>query len=108
MWSMGPRTVDGSFKLRVVDFRELVKGDSLRGFVAFEDVQNSGLVLHDCTYHARADGVRWVGMPARDYIAAGEKKWFRLVDFNSCEAHQCFQTAALAALNEWLRTRGQK
>ena len=84
----------------VVEFRPLVKGESLKGFVTLQ--LPSGLVLHDCTYHERSDGARWVGMPARCYTNKdGATSWQRLMDFASKPSHKRFQRETLKAIDEY-------
>jgi hypothetical protein len=85
----------------VREFKECRKGQSLQGFVTIE--LPSGLVLHDCAWHARADGSKWLGMPARSFVKSdGETGWFRLVDFTDKDAHARFQKLAREAVDRYL------
>src|SRR4051812_33092873 len=52
--------------------------NTLRG--SFSVALPSGLILHECTLHTR-DGKRWIGLPARSYEQAGERRWVRLIEF---------------------------
>jgi hypothetical protein len=83
------------------DWKPMQKGDSLQGFLTLR--LPSHITLYECSFHRRADGTRWVGLPARSYeTSTGEKKWFRLVDISDKEAYKRFQGAALAAIDELL------
>jgi hypothetical protein len=86
----------------VTEFRELRKGSSLQGFATIE--LPSGLVLHDCAYHRREDGARWIGLPARQYTKAdGETAWARIVDFADKGAAARFQREAMAAIDRYFK-----
>ena len=86
--------------IAVTEWRPLRKGDSLQGFLTL--VLPSGMVLHDCTYHERSDGARWIGLPARQYEKDdGSKSWVRLIDFRDRPIRDRFQRDALAALDEY-------
>ena len=89
----------------VSDWKDVRKGESLQAYLTLR--LQSGMRLYECTYHERADGSRWVGLPARSYTKPGESKrsWFRLVDFDSRESHQQFQSAALEAIARFLEER---
>jgi hypothetical protein len=88
-------------QMRVSDWRPMRKGVSLQGF--FTATLPSGMTLHDLTYHRREDGARWIGMPARSYVAAdGDTRWQRLVDFIDKSTFSRFQKQALAALDRLL------
>jgi hypothetical protein len=67
-----------------------------------------GLSLHECTYHRTEDGKAWVGFPARAYIQDGAKKWKRLADTLSKEAHYRFQHVAVRAIEKFLAEQKQK
>ena len=82
--------------MKVVAWRALQKGESLRGLFSVELA--SGMILHDCTFHQRSDGAKWVGLPSRSYQQNGETKWQRLVDFVDKDKYVKFQEVAKAAL----------
>jgi hypothetical protein len=85
----------------VSEWRECKKGDSLQAFLTL--TLPSGMTLHDCTYHKRADGARWVGLPAKQYTKHdGTAGWFRLVDFTDKDAHARFQKQAREAVDRYL------
>lgn len=86
--------------ITVVEWRPCQKGDSLQGFLTLQ--LPSGLTLHDCTYHQRPDGARWLGLPARQYTKQdGTTAWVRLVDFADKAAHARFQDLALSAVDRY-------
>jgi hypothetical protein len=100
-----PGENSGHAEFKIVDWRALQKGDSLQGFLAI--ATPSGLVLHDCTLHERADGRRWVGLPAKQYTKNdGETAWARLVDFIDTRTYFRFQTAALEAVDRYFAENG--
>jgi hypothetical protein len=71
--------------------RDLKKGDSLQGFLTLKPPTD--MCLYDCTYHRRAVGTRWIGLPdgkGKD----GKTNWGRLIDFAA---------KTLAATEELLR-----
>ena len=84
----------------VAEFRPLVKGESLRGFVTLQ--LPSGLIIHGCTLHQRGDA-RWIGLPGRQYEKdEGTKSWVRVIDFADRSTYEKFQRAALAAIDQHL------
>jgi hypothetical protein len=87
-------------KIAAADWRPIQKGESLQGSLSLE--LPSGIKLFECTYHRRADGRRWVGLPARSYEQDGERRWVRLVGLTSREAHERFQRQALEAVDVML------
>src|SRR5947209_10991057 len=91
---------DNAARFAVIEWQDRQKGESLQAFITL--LLPSGMALYECTYHVRADGSRWVGLPARSYTKAGETKpsWFRLVDFPSRDTARRFQIEALAAVDE--------
>jgi hypothetical protein len=87
-------------QFEVIEYRDMRKGDSLRGFVSLRTP--SGMVIHDLTYHERTDGARWIGMPARQYTTTdGTTAWARIIDFSSKEAQARFQKLARAAVDRY-------
>jgi hypothetical protein len=73
--------------------------NSLVGFLSLE--LPSGMILHGCTVHQK-DGSQWVGLPAKQYEKGSERTWAPLVEFDSKDAREKFQSAALAALDAYL------
>jgi hypothetical protein len=89
-------------QFEVTEYRDMRKGDSLRGFVSLR--LPSGIVIHDLTYHERSDGARWVGMPARKYEKPdGTTAWARIIEFASKEAQAKFQRLAKDAVDRYFR-----
>ena len=81
--------------------------------VAFADLQlePSGLLIRDCTFHRHADGREWVGLPARPQLengvhrkdpATGKGLYVPTVEIGGRDARERFQTAALAAVHALL------
>lgn len=83
--------------------------NTLQGFVDL--YMPSGLTLHDCSYHCR-NNTRWIGFPAwpqldregrvRTNPKNGRPSYAAVVTFDDREAHDRFQAAALAAIDELL------
>jgi hypothetical protein len=94
-----------SLQIIVSQFK-LYPKNTLIGFVTLE-LPAIGLTLHECTFHRGADGRGWVGFPARSYVQNGEKKWKRLVDTISKEAHYHFQSVAVRAIENYLAKQSQ-
>jgi hypothetical protein len=72
----------------------------LRGFSDLE-LTRVGLVIHDCTWHAK-EGKEWVGFPARQYQDKdGNTQWQPLVEFaeGAREAREQFREQALKAIH---------
>ena len=57
----------------------------------------SGMQIHGAMLHQK-NGARWIGLPAREYQLNGERKFARIIEFDSKEAHERFQSAALDAV----------
>jgi hypothetical protein len=64
--------------------------------------------LNDCTYHRRADGAEWIGLPKpqldregqqRKDPATGKALYVPVVEIVGKEARERFQRAALAAVH---------
>jgi hypothetical protein len=85
--------------IRCVKFRAYEK-NTLKGFADLE-LTNTGLVIHDCTWHEK-DGKEWVGFPARSYTDQdGNTQWQALIEFakDAREAREQFRKQALAAIH---------
>ena len=65
-----------------------------------------GLAILGCSYHQRADGRRWVGLPGRR-IQGGDG-YEQIIDFASPQARERFQKAALEAISQHLEARGPR
>jgi hypothetical protein len=89
-----------SGQMIVTDWRDYQK-NTLQSF--FSLTLPSGLRLLGCGYHMRADGRRWVSMPAEKYTKAdGEVSYKPIVEFADKAAHDRFQRAALDAIDRYL------
>lgn len=89
-----------TLEIIVSDFKPY-SSRTLLGFVTLS-LPAVGLTLHECTFHRTEDGKAWVGYPARGYLQDGAKKWKRLVDAMSKEAHYRFQFVAVKAIEQFL------
>ena len=58
----------------------------------------SGLVIHNCLFHQKGDS-RWIQLPSQSYQLNGEKKYTKILEFETKEAHARFQRAALDAVD---------
>ncbi len=66
----------------------------------------SGMVLHDCTFHEKADS-RWIGLPSKRFEKDGATTYSPLIEFSAKEARQRFQEQAVAAVERFLAGGGQ-
>jgi hypothetical protein len=90
------------------DWRSISK-NTLLGFVTLT-LSPSGLVLKECSLHARPDGKRWIGLPSRPQIdsegrhrkdpATGKALWLPVVEIKDKAERERFQTAALVAIDK--------
>jgi hypothetical protein len=74
--------------------------NTLRGFVDLE-LTNVGLVIKDCTWHAKDDG-EWISFPARSYQKQdGSTGWQPLVEFaaGTEDLRAQFQRLAIEAIH---------
>jgi len=77
---------------------------TLRAFLSL--TLPSGLVLNNCSFHTK-DRARWIGVPAQKYEKDdGTIAYTPLVEFDSKEARQRFQAAALAAVDRYMGAAG--
>jgi hypothetical protein len=83
----------------VSEWKELRKGETLQG--VFTLSLPSGMIIHGCMLHVK-DGRRWVALPSKEYQVSGQKKYSRIIEFDSKETHERFQAAALAAVDRQL------
>ena len=87
-------------QIHVRDWKPMQKGASLQGFLTL--TFRSGLVIHNCTYHRREDGARWVGLPSRQYTKQdGSTSWVPIVEFVDKEAYTKFQNLAKNAIDRY-------
>lgn len=93
-----------SSAMRASNWRPCVS-NSLQGF--FDLDLASGLRLHELSLHEQ-NGKRWIGMPGKPQIdsdgrhrrdAAGKRLYTPVVKIPSKERRECFQAAALAAVD---------
>ena len=86
-------------RFRVTEYRAFEK-NTLRAFISVE--LPSGIVISNLTYHKKGDS-RWVSMPAQSFQKQDHSTgWKPIVDFNSKEARDRFQRAALDAIDSYL------
>jgi DNA-binding cell septation regulator SpoVG len=87
-----------------IDEVKIYEKRTLRAFVNFTvvalDLRINGAMIHE------KDGKRWVGMPAREYLSEGEKRWSPIVDFVSKESRDAMSDAVLAAYDRNQSTIG--
>lgn len=90
--------------MRASDWRPHASG-TLEGF--FVLTLPSGLVIHDCTLHAR-DGRRWIGLPGKPQLEDGRHRkdpvtgkglYTPVLEIPAPEARGKFQQQALAAVD---------
>ena len=78
--------------------------NTLRGFLSL--TTPSGLVLHGCTFHEKAES-RWVGMPAQKFTKDdGSTSYTPVIEFASKDARDRFQDAAVRAVEKFLAGGG--
>ena len=94
----------GHRTITVCDWKPLENG-SLRGFLTL--TLPSGLVIHNC-HLIEVGGRRWVGLPARCFrTAEGKVHYEPIIEFTTRKAHRNFERAALEAVEQFLRARGE-
>jgi hypothetical protein len=77
--------------------------NTLRGFFSVE--LPSGLVIHKCTLHVKANS-RWIGFPAERYKKSdGEVGYAILLEFRSRDIADRFRDVILAAFDAQVGTR---
>ena len=82
-------------QVEIVECRRFEK-NTLRGFLKLR-LPAAGITIKDCTLHEK-NGDKWVGLPSRSYQQDGQTKYARIFDFDSREARDAFQAAALRAV----------
>lgn len=96
-----PAEGSGGHREFIVSNWKAYEKNTLRGFLSL--TLPSGLVIHNCTYHEKADA-RWIGLPARQYSKDdGTTSYTPLIEFNTKDIRQRFQAAALRAVDAFLR-----
>ena len=90
------------------DWRPISK-NTLQGFCTLT-LSPSGLVLKECSLHARPDGKRWIGLPSKPQIdsegrhrkdpATGKLPWTSVVEIAAKIERERFQRAALFAIDK--------
>jgi predicted DNA-binding transcriptional regulator AlpA/DNA-binding cell septation regulator SpoVG len=94
----------GRRRISVSDWKPL-NCDGLRGFLTLS--LPSGLVIHKCQLIETGGGC-WVGLPAHRFQAAnGSIHYVPLIDFATKSARRDFESAALEAVERFLRARGE-
>ena len=80
--------------------------NSLQGFLDLH--LDSGLTIHDCVWHKRADGREWIGFPGRPQTkkdgtqrkdANGKPLWSSFLEIKDKRRNEQFQKAALDAVH---------
>jgi hypothetical protein len=99
--------------IRASDWRPMGR-NTLVGFVTLE-LQPSGLVLNDCSFHRHHDGKEWVGLPAKPQLDrdgghrkdahTGKVLYTPVVEIKGKEARERFQEHAVAAVHALLDTQ---
>jgi DNA-binding cell septation regulator SpoVG len=77
---------------------------SLRGFFS-TTIQSTKLIIHDCQLLEKS-GRRWINLPSRPYESQGERKYAPIIEFQTRDTADHFQTAVLAALSEYIASTG--
>lgn len=89
--------------MRATDFKALER-NTLRGFFTLH--LDSGLVIHDCSYHER-DDKQWVGLPSKPQLDRegrhrvddkGKKLYLPVLDFKDKATREKFQLGAVRAV----------
>ena len=68
-------------------------------------IQPIGLKFNGVAFFQK-DGKEWLKLPQREFEVSGERKFAPIAEFVDKAANECFQQAALAALNEFKRGGG--
>ena len=86
--------------IKIVEYKPYSKG-TLQGFLT---VRLTGICMEirRLTYHRRADGHRWIGLPSHAYEKGGETKYLDILRFYEDTAYWSFQNQTIAALDEHL------
>jgi hypothetical protein len=94
----------GSRTITVSNWKPL-NNQAMRGFLTL--TLPSGLVIHNC-HLVEASGRRWVGLPARCFSTADGKVHYEpIIEFATRKAHRNFERIALAAVEAYLKARGE-
>jgi hypothetical protein len=72
---------------------------------AYVDIRRGDVVFRSCGVH-KQDDKRWLLLPSKPYREGGSWKQASLVEIPDRYRRQEFQTAALAAVDEFLSTQG--
>src|ERR1700730_15382325 len=96
--------------IRASNWRPMPR-NSLQGFVSLQ-LEPSGIVLHDCTFHQLPNGREWIGLPGKPQVDrdgqarkdsnTGKALYQPVVEIPEKAARERFQTAALAAVRALL------
>jgi hypothetical protein len=96
-----------------VNFRAVAK-NTLRGF--FDLHLASGLVVHECSLHQKADGARWIGLPSRPQVdgsgtvrrdQAGKTLYTPILEIPDAGRRKAFRDQALRAVDALLGVSSQ-
>ena len=89
---------DNNVQVTVIGFKEFRK-NTLQGFADLL-LPDIGLKIFGATLHEK-NGSKWISLPAKPYQENGETKWSAILDFDSKDAREAFQRAALAAVEKY-------
>ena len=102
--------------IKATDWRPIAK-NTLVGFMTLE-LQPSGLVLNDCSFHRHQDGREWVGLPSKPQLDksgvqrkdpnTGKVLYTPVVEIKGKEARERFQEHAVAAINALINGGGDR
>lgn len=100
-----PAGASGGHRAMTVSNWKPLNNRSLRGFLTL--TLPSGMIIHNC-HLVETGGRRWVGLPARRFLTADSRVHYEpVIEFTTRKAHRNFQQAALEAVEQFLRTRGE-
>jgi hypothetical protein len=100
-----PAGASGGVRTITVSNWKPLNNQAMRGFLTL--TLPSGVVIHNCQL-LEAGGRRWVGLPARRFLAADGKVHYEpIIEFTTRKAHRNFARLALAAVEAYLKARGE-
>jgi hypothetical protein len=92
---------------RLLNWRAVRKGETLRGFASVE--LPSGMILHEVAVHLAANRRGWASPPARPLLdrdgrhmrdANGKGRWAPLIEFATRERSDAFSALVLRLVGE--------
>ena len=100
---VNPRPATADLEIEVLNFKPFNRG-ALRGWVDLI-IQPIGLKFNGVAFFQK-DGKEWLKLPQREYELNGERRFSPIAEFDSKDAHDRFQRAALEALDGFRRGGG--